>query len=307
MTFIKRELKEKTIDEENNDLYLLIKNSSVVVLSEKETKDFFKLWTYHTSWISNWLNITIFDLEKDSILPEVRFLDWFSWWWKIINNGYWFSTIIWFIIIFWLLWFVLYNNFIKKDIPKIEKTNLLEIKKEENLWLSNFLWWNTLKEVNKWTGSIKSNELSPNLTTNIEDLEYNIEIIKKDNEKENLIKQWIILDLENNISFLNWKIKLLNFEKETIKENLKQCLLEKDKINTFIKKELDFKETLLNKNNVLLEEIELKNKTCSNETVNFINIWKDIIKKCKTQKNISNKKTSALCNKYLYNFFTLDN
>jgi len=43
MTFIKRELKEKTIDEENNDLYLLIKNSSVVVLSEKETKDFFKL------------------------------------------------------------------------------------------------------------------------------------------------------------------------------------------------------------------------------------------------------------------------
>jgi len=43
MTFIKKELEEKIIDEENNDLYLLIKNSSVIVIKEKEAQDFFKL------------------------------------------------------------------------------------------------------------------------------------------------------------------------------------------------------------------------------------------------------------------------
>ena len=163
-----------------------------------------------------------------------------------------------------------------------------------------------MKEVNNWTGSIKNNEISIK-SKNIEDLEYNLDLIKKDYEKENLEKEWIILNLKNNISFLNWKIDLLNLEKETNKQNLDKCLSEKEKVNTFIKKELDFKEILLNKNNVLFEELELKNKTCSNETVNFINIWKDIIKKCKTQENKWNNKTSALCNKYLYNFFTLDN
>jgi len=56
--------------------YFLLQNSSITQIDEDSAKMYFKKNIYHTNWKDvNWENITIFDEEKNSVIPYVKFLD----------------------------------------------------------------------------------------------------------------------------------------------------------------------------------------------------------------------------------------
>jgi len=120
------EIKEWEIEleqEEWKNLYFLIDHSSNKHISEEQWKQLLKQNVYHTIWRDIFWDIYIFDYEKNSILPEVKFLDWFSWW----NQKEPFNIFWWWFIFIWILVviFIYFQFFSSSD--EVQKNSIVDI------------------------------------------------------------------------------------------------------------------------------------------------------------------------------------
>lgn len=245
------------------NLFFVIDNSINKIIDEKQADIYFKEWVYNTLWEYKEYKIIIFDLEKNSILPEVRFLDkyWKEWW----GWNFWITAIIVWIILFWIIAY-------------------------------SFLWWDKEEET-------KSNEIiTPVINNNKKDIldfikkDENIDITKNNIEKNILIESkpvkntFSLIESNNDLELNNIKSDLYfcNIEKDLIlsEKNIfndrviflenKEIKTDQENINLFN----SLKVCRSDKQNLIEEKIpvNIKEKT-------FYKVWKQLFHKCKEKEN----------------------
>lgn len=244
-------------------LYYKIKNSQVTMIWEEEAKDFDKNWVYFTSWTEideietknneTWEIITkyekvqviIFDLDKNSSLPELKFLDSYkSSWWSSFNP-FW----PWFFFILLLWWVFLYFTFSTEDTQILPtESPIIASWSIENI-VSNTLPWNNITDnnieivpntISPVTPSINSNTEVSNLLTQIDWLELSNK--RKDFEIQDLQIDFNRIQRELNISrsdlteakdiaklYLNESL-----DKSWVIEDLKWQLLENNQLYLYL-------------------------------------------------------------------------
>ena len=273
---LENEILEKEFYEES-DLFILIDKSVNKIISKKESEQLFKQDVYCTSWFTpNWWRLIIFDLEKNSIIPEVRFVDWYWKDWK----GWGFS--VWLLIIWVILAGIMYYSFTYESSWKTINNEVINEKKDNSKEIIDFI--KTTWPVN--TPIIKN--------TGLEDLKttwpVNTPIIKNTGLEDLKIKE---LDrLKNDLYFC---------KKENINISQKQSLL-KDDIS-FYKWQ---NETLRKDNDILFIDLTKSQnekrvllstqKELTNKEKTFLTIWQGLFKSCQ-------KKKTDKCLKFFSNQF----
>ena len=173
---------------EVNDLYIVIDHSSNRHIDEEQAKKYLKEGVYFTVGNDDFWKTYIFDLEKNSILPEVRFLDWYSWsWWKSEFNIFW----PWFFFILSLVWIFVYYSFFGSEEEVIDKP--------ETSIVNSVTWLDLINQVEEKPVLVKKeDEIRPIVSNNskIDDLNSSIRILDTELQIKNL-------DIDRLTSLLN--------------------------------------------------------------------------------------------------------
>ena len=271
---------KKKKEKEHIDFFIKIDRSINIVIDENEAKELFKKDVYFTKWTFDWWDLYIFDLEKDSVIPELRFIDWFSW--RGIKQ--WFNFFWpWFLFIIVLVWIFLYFNFLTW--PDEKEWNINNNVVSSILPVSNNTWSNSNEPfliTSTWT---------INIPESVESKNSNFDLETKENEIKLLSSQ---LFWQENSNMILWaKNDLLNLKLLNYKEDLNIC---ESKI-----------ESLKVQNNVCFDDkTNLENKLRLQTSLNlednqlFLSIWKDVFERCE-------KRESDYCSNYLYEFYNLRN
>lgn len=264
-----------SIPQEQN-IYIEIRSSTNFIIEEIHAYNLLEAWVYHTKWEYNWREVIIFDHEKNSCIPEVKFIDSFVWWKQTVP----FSWMKWFIII-WLIALVFWYFYFTKEDPGSEKNEVSLFPSAPTL---------VENETSSWIlDSPVVSSIDPR-DTQISSLESEVNLLNSRVEEfkniENTLKirsiscQWEVSLLNNQIDFLNQmkgnelkRNTSFEWQLDNIQEKLNICNSEKDNL---LQKNQSLKSTILSENQL------------------FLKLWKDVFNRCKT-------KESEYCTEYIYN------
>lgn len=258
---------EKIYEEEEDewwDLYILINRSSNQFITEKQAEQYFKDNVYHTIWKYEWWMIYIFDLEKNSLLPEIRFLDGFSnepikeWF-----NPFW----TWFLVILWLVWVFVYFQFFYED--NSEEWNPITN-------IINPVW----EEEKSIIDTIVPLPLNPVPVENIQ------KPVVECNNLELEDKLWMCEKQVNKLLNTN---EFLELDFSLVEKKLNVCS------SNLLDLQNEFEDINMSRDNVLNMLDEQKKMNLTDNQL-FLSIWKYIFDICE-------EKSSDTCLKLIYNFY----
>jgi len=265
---------ESDFNSEYEDLYILIDHSSNKRISEDEWKKYIKDNVYYTIWNEIWYNIYIIDLEKNSILPEVRFLDWFSWW----KLSWWFNLIPWLIFVLVLVWIYFYMN----NSESLNKTNnIVNVvspisEKTINNWSELIPWMSNSNII--WS----SNPVNiPNSFSLPEKTNIPLKVDKVDNT----------ISLENDIEYYKNQLRIDDLKYDALNSKYNVIISDLSSLNDII---LSLKDKNLSCNT----ELEKQRVLNLSENQLFLSIWKSAFELCKD-------KNSDVCRDLMYNFYSV--
>lgn len=262
------------------DVYYLINNSSNSIITEKQAKQYIKDDVYHTIGRSQYWDTYIFDMEKNSILPEVRYLDWFSWWKNLNSLSWMFWPWLFFILALWWI-FVYYNFFAPEDKPDLIKQST---QKEESV--------KKPKGVIDYIPSVWDKNIIINDKKKVDKVNLNPVVNNSDKDHiQDLDLQ--LTNAENSKIFLWTKIDILELQNETLQTQYNMCL-QKNELTELNNTEF-FDENL-----VLQEKLREQSELNLESNQLFLSLWQDIF-------NLCEKTDNNYCKDYLYRFYNLRN
>lgn len=266
-------------------LYYKIINSQVTIISDQEAKDLEKQWVFFTRGVEideekiydelgqeirtdyTKVEIFIFDIDKNSILPEVKFLDSYrpNSWLPFNAFGPWFI----FIVVLWAI-FVYFQFFHNKDQTQTNTGSLLPVLSSLQSPISS--WATTLVPVNQNiieeqkpienTGSIV-----PPVFSSVSDTE----ALQLQNKKKNYEYQDLQIEFQRQSRELDLCYYDLNDAKDIAKWYLQESLEKTTQID------------------------ELKKQTLENNQL-YLYLWQYLFELCES------KPKDAECKQLIYNF-----